>query len=103
MYHHRVKESGNFHWHIVVSEVHHENEEALHTLHTNHYTLTRDNRNKSETVNVDGKELTLTTFHVSGVPLNFFFQASTTFNIQAPGKGRDPQVKPKRLNVVIFN
>ena len=48
MYLHRIKESGNFHWHIVISEVHPENEKDLHTLYTNHNALLNDAKNVKE-------------------------------------------------------
>jgi hypothetical protein len=98
----RVKESGNYHWHIAVSEVHPENENALHALFTNHFGIVNDPKNKKEPIG----DLTLTTLHTKGIELNYYCEASVTFNVQVGGHGpnsKQAQIKPKRLSVVLFN
>ena len=74
----RIRESGNYHWHIAVSEVHPENETALHALFTNHFALVNDPKNKKEILQQDQ---TLAVLHNKTVNLNYYCEASATFNV----------------------
>lgn len=77
-----MKESGNFHWHIVISELHSETDSANNSIFTNHFGLVNDKKNKKEIINEDSKEpVTLTHLYTSGVNLNLYCEASATFNV----------------------
>ena len=39
-----MKESGNFHWHIVISELHSETDSANNSIFTNHFGLVNDKK-----------------------------------------------------------
>jgi hypothetical protein len=71
-----------------VSEVHPENETALHSLFTNHFVLVNDPKNKKEALQGDQ---TLTIMHNKAVNLNYFCEASVTFNVQVGGHGSNPK------------
>ena len=101
MYQHHVSASGNFHWHIAVSEIHHESEEVMNCLLSNHYALVNDKKN----VETEG----IVKLNQSGVKLNYLCRASASFNVQTGGQPKEPHskstvaIKRKRLAVLIFN
>ena len=83
-----VKDSNNFHWNIILSEVHNPNESHLNHLHSNHHLTIHNTLNTK-------KENGVNSLHQSDLNLNFYTKLIVTFNTH--------DGKPKRLEVIVLN